>query len=91
MAEQKELPQILARTHEKFKTPYVSLLLTAIVIFVFTLQTSFLRRFDHRYDYAPAGLRDDVRVFAGFQTSRQRARSEIYRAFRNVAAVLSCF
>ena len=41
MAEQKELPQILARTHEKFKTPYVSLLLTAIVIFVFTLQTSF--------------------------------------------------
>ncbi len=41
MAEQKELPQILARTHEKFKTPYVSLLLTAVVIFVFTLQTSF--------------------------------------------------
>jgi len=41
MAEQKELPQILARTHEKFKTPYVSLLATAVVIFVFTLQTSF--------------------------------------------------
>ncbi len=41
MAEQKELPQILARTHEKFKTPYVSLLLTAVVIFFFTLQTSF--------------------------------------------------
>ncbi|CAA9381154.1 MAG: hypothetical protein AVDCRST_MAG74-383 [uncultured Pyrinomonadaceae bacterium] len=41
MAEQKELPQILARTHEKYKTPYVSLLLTAVVIFVFTLQTSF--------------------------------------------------
>ena len=41
MAEQKELPQVLARTHEKYKTPYVSLLLTAVVIFVFTLQTSF--------------------------------------------------
>ncbi len=41
MAEQKELPQILARTHEKFKTPYVSLLVTAVVILVFTLQTSF--------------------------------------------------
>ena len=41
MAEQKELPQILAKTHEKFKTPYVSLLLTSVVIFVFTLQTSF--------------------------------------------------
>jgi amino acid transporter len=41
MAEQKELPQILARTHAKFKTPYISLLLTAVVIFIFTLQTSF--------------------------------------------------
>lgn len=41
MAEQKELPQILAKTHSKFKTPYVSLLLTSAVIFVFTLQTSF--------------------------------------------------
>jgi APA family basic amino acid/polyamine antiporter len=41
MAEQKELPQIIARTHKKFKTPYVSLLLTSVVILVFTLQTSF--------------------------------------------------
>ena len=41
MAEQKELPQMLARTHEKFKTPTISLLLTAAVVFVFTLQTSF--------------------------------------------------
>lgn len=41
MAEQKELPQILAKTHSKFKTPYVALLLTSIVILVFTLQTSF--------------------------------------------------
>lgn len=41
MAEQEELPQILAKTHEKFKTPYVSLFLTAAVILIFTLQTSF--------------------------------------------------
>lgn len=41
MAEQKELPQILAKTHAKFKTPFVSLILTALVILVFTLQTSF--------------------------------------------------
>jgi amino acid transporter len=41
MAEQKELPQILAKTHKKFKTPYVALLLTSGVILVFTLQTSF--------------------------------------------------
>jgi len=41
MAEQKELPQVLAKTHKRFKTPYVSLLLTAGLIFLFTLQTSF--------------------------------------------------
>lgn len=41
MAEQGELPRVLAKTHEKFKTPYVSLLLTAVLIYVFTLQTSF--------------------------------------------------
>lgn len=41
MAEQKELPQFIAKTHEKFKTPYVSILITSLVIFIFTLQTSF--------------------------------------------------
>lgn len=41
MAEQKDLPQILAKTHKKFKTPFVSLLLTAVLIYIFTLQTSF--------------------------------------------------
>lgn len=41
MAEQKELPQVLAKTHPRFKTPYVSLFLTALVVLVFTLQTSF--------------------------------------------------
>lgn len=42
MAEQKELPQILAKTHEKFKTPYVSLLLTAVAILILTIQSSFI-------------------------------------------------
>ena len=42
MAEQKELPQFLAKTHEKFKTPYISLLVTAAATLVFTLQTSFI-------------------------------------------------
>ncbi len=41
MAEQKELPQIIGKTHEKYRTPFVSILLTSILIFVFTLQTSF--------------------------------------------------
>ena len=41
MAEQKELPQILAKTHEKFKTPFVSILLTSVVILILTIQSSF--------------------------------------------------
>jgi basic amino acid/polyamine antiporter, APA family len=42
MAEQRELPQILGRTHEKFKTPYVSILLTGVVVLILTIQSSFL-------------------------------------------------
>ena len=42
MAEQKELPPILAKTHEKFKTPSVSIILTAVVILILTIQSSFL-------------------------------------------------
>ena len=41
MAEQRELPQVLAKTHEKFKTPYISIILTSLVVFVFTIRTSF--------------------------------------------------
>jgi APA family basic amino acid/polyamine antiporter len=41
MAEQKEIPQFIGKTHEKFKTPFVSIILTSLVIFIFTLQTSF--------------------------------------------------
>lgn len=42
MAEQKELPQVLAVTHEKFKTPYVSLIVTAVFMLVFAVQSSFI-------------------------------------------------
>lgn len=42
MSEQNELPQIIGKTHEKFKTPYISILITAIVILIWTLLTSFL-------------------------------------------------
>lgn len=42
MAEQGELPQMLAKTHEKFKTPSVALILTALIMFIFTIQTSFI-------------------------------------------------
>lgn len=42
MAEQNELPAVLAKTHDKFKTPYVSIILTSICILFFTIQSSFL-------------------------------------------------
>jgi amino acid transporter len=41
MAEQRELPQFLGETHEKFKTPHVSIFLTAGVILILTIQSSF--------------------------------------------------
>jgi APA family basic amino acid/polyamine antiporter len=41
MAEQQELPNALARTHERFKTPYIAIILTAAVVLVLTIQSSF--------------------------------------------------
>ena len=42
MAEHKELPQALAKTHPTFKTPHISLILTAILVFILTVQSSFI-------------------------------------------------
>jgi len=42
MAEQRELPQALAKTHEKFKTPVLSIIITALFMLVFTIQSSFV-------------------------------------------------
>jgi len=42
MAEQKDIPQIFARLHSKFKTPYISIVLTGIGVFFFTVQSTFL-------------------------------------------------
>ncbi len=42
MAEQGELPAVLGRTHKKYKTPFVSLFLTALIMLVLTVQSSFL-------------------------------------------------
>jgi APA family basic amino acid/polyamine antiporter len=42
MGERRELPVILSKTHAKFKTPHVSIALNALIIFVFTIQFSFL-------------------------------------------------
>lgn len=42
MSEQRELPEVLGRTHERFKTPWVAILLTSIVIFILTVYSTFL-------------------------------------------------
>lgn len=42
MAEQKELPNALARTHTKYKTPHLSILITGAVILALTIFTTFL-------------------------------------------------
>ncbi len=42
MAEQRELPRIIGKTHARFKTPYVSLSITAIVMLLLTIQSSFI-------------------------------------------------
>lgn len=41
MSEQKELPDFVGKTHDKFKTPHISILITAVVILVWTIQSSF--------------------------------------------------
>jgi APA family basic amino acid/polyamine antiporter len=42
MGERRELPAILSKTHARFKTPYTAIVLNALLIFVFTIQFSFL-------------------------------------------------
>jgi APA family basic amino acid/polyamine antiporter len=42
MAEEKDLPGVLAVTHTRFRTPYVSIALTAVIILFLTIQASFL-------------------------------------------------
>lgn len=42
MAEQKEMPQVLGLTHQRLKTPYISVLVTAVAMLVFAVQSSFI-------------------------------------------------
>lgn len=37
-----EMPAVVAKTHERFRTPWISILLNAVIIFVLTVQASFL-------------------------------------------------
>lgn len=41
MAEQRDMPAVFDKTHARFKTPYVSIIATAVVILVFTILFEF--------------------------------------------------
>src|SRR5262245_1274168 len=42
MAEQGQLPQVLAATHRRFRTPHIAILTSAVVMLVLTLQGTFI-------------------------------------------------
>jgi len=42
MAEQGQLPRVLAVTHRRFRTPYVAILISAAIMLVLTLQGAFI-------------------------------------------------
>jgi amino acid transporter len=42
MAEQKELPSILAQTHKRFRTPHASIVLTSLLVLALTLSGTFI-------------------------------------------------
>lgn len=42
VAENRQLPAVIAKTHPETKTPYVSIVLTSLIILILTIQSSFL-------------------------------------------------
>ena len=42
MSEQKELPAVLSKTHPRFRTPHIAIILTSAVVLVLTIFTTFL-------------------------------------------------
>ncbi len=42
MSEQRDLPPVFDRTHPKFKTPHIAIIVTAVVMLILAIQSSFL-------------------------------------------------
>ena len=42
MAEQNEIPTVFAKTHSRYKTPYVAIILTGLTVLILTIFTTFL-------------------------------------------------
>ena len=43
MAEQKQLPSVIGRVHPSFSTPYIAIVITAILMLILTLSSSFVQ------------------------------------------------
>jgi len=89
MAEQKELPSVVGRVHRRFATPYVSIVLTALVMLVMTLQSSFVAALTIS---AIARLVTYAATCLGLIILRRQTRAapaEFHLPFGNVIATLS--
>jgi amino acid transporter len=89
MSENKDLPSIFANTHDKFKTPHISIALTAIVILFLTIQSSFITALaiatiTRLLVYATTCLALPV-----FRSRKEMAEAKFTAPFGIVACVLS--
>ena len=89
MAEQGELPQILAKTHTKYKTPYISLILTAIVIWILTIQSSFISALTISTITRLIVYATTCAALPVFRARDDAPKAEFHSRFGVVAAVLS--
>lgn len=89
MAEQNEMPQILGKTHEKFKTPYVSIILTAIVILILTIQSSFFTAVTIATVTRLLVYATTCAALPVFRRRKDIPKAEFFVPFGIIAAVLS--
>ncbi|MGI9056251.1 MAG: APC family permease [Pyrinomonadaceae bacterium] len=89
MAEHRELPQILAKTHPTFKTPHISLLLTAILIFILTVQSSFITALTISTITRLIVYATTCFALPVFRNSEAAPEAEFKVPFGNTASVLS--
>ncbi len=89
MAEQGELPRVLGKTHNKFKTPYISLLLTAIVMLFFTIQSSFLTALTISTITRLIVYATTCAALPVFRRRKEAPKAEFFAPLGIVAAILS--
>jgi len=89
MAEQGELPKILGKTHDKYKTPYVSLALTAVVMLFFTIQSSFLTALTISTITRLIVYATTCAALPVFRRRADAPKAEFYAPLGIVAAILS--